>query len=88
MSKLLRNIYLSDNVDHKGYPDVSLPDNQRTGRDAEHAMHLRVIKTGLSAFDDGYLTKHLIYAIVELVIVRLFPELEEKSVTEILAKMK
>ncbi|KAB5558647.1 PXA domain-containing protein [Coniochaeta sp. 2T2.1] len=43
------------------------------------------IETGvLDVFGDAYCNKHLMYAIVELVLVRLMPELAEKGVIELL----
>lgn len=40
----------------------------------------------LDAFGDSYCNKHLLYGIVELIIVRLVPELTEKGVEELLAE--
>jgi hypothetical protein len=39
----------------------------------------------LNIFSDKYCNKHLIYGIVELIIIRLIPEMAEKGVTELLA---
>lgn len=47
-------------------------------------MQLRQVEELLSCLDDAYLNKHLIYQIVELVIVRLVPELGERGVQELL----
>ncbi|KAI9882863.1 MAG: hypothetical protein M1823_005392 [Watsoniomyces obsoletus] len=87
-SIFVRDTYLSDGLNPDGKPGFSALPDKNPDKDAHHEMHLRVITSGLSIFDDSYLTKHLIYATVELVVVRLFPELEEKSVTEIIASMK
>ncbi len=38
----------------------------------------------LDVFDDSYCNKHLLYSIVELVIVRLIPEMGEKGIEELL----
>jgi hypothetical protein len=38
------------------------------------------IEDMLEVFGDGYLNKHLIVAIVDLVVVRLFPELAEQRI--------
>ena len=38
----------------------------------------------LDCLDDSYLNKHLIYQIVELIIIRLIPELGERGVQELL----
>ncbi|KAK4999378.1 hypothetical protein LTR66_001575 [Elasticomyces elasticus] len=40
----------------------------------------------LMVFDDSYLNKHFVFALVELVVTRLFPEMEERGVTELLAE--
>lgn len=38
----------------------------------------------LNIFDDSYCNKHLLYGVVELILVRLLPELSEKGVEELL----
>ncbi len=38
----------------------------------------------LDVFGDSYCNKHLLYGIVELIIVRLIPEMAEKGVEELL----
>jgi len=38
----------------------------------------------LNIFEDSYCNKHLLYGVVELIIVRLIPELGEKGVEELL----
>lgn len=38
----------------------------------------------LNIFDDSYSNKHLMYGVVELILVRLIPELTEKGVGELL----
>lgn len=38
----------------------------------------------LDPFDDAYLNKHLVYTILELILVRLIPELVEQPVSELL----
>lgn len=40
----------------------------------------------LDVFGDAYLNKHLIVAIVDLVVVRLFPELESQGITAVLKR--
>ncbi|KAH8910218.1 hypothetical protein BR93DRAFT_935858 [Coniochaeta sp. PMI_546] len=46
---------------------------------------LSEIETGvLDVFSDAYCNKHLVYGIVELVLVRLMPELAERGVIELL----
>ena len=52
--------------------------------DAEEERVLSEIETGvLDVFGDSYCNKHLMYGIVELVLVRLMPELAEKGVIEL-----
>jgi hypothetical protein len=48
------------------------------------AEQLEQVKTWLSCLDDAYLNKHLIFQIVELIVVRLMPELGERGVRELL----
>jgi hypothetical protein len=38
----------------------------------------------LGIFGDSYCNKHLLYGVVELIIVRLIPEIAEKGVEELL----
>ncbi|KAJ9653052.1 hypothetical protein H2198_007714 [Neophaeococcomyces mojaviensis] len=40
----------------------------------------------LSPFGDQYLNKHLVYGLVELILVKLIPELGEQSITDLLAE--
>lgn len=45
---------------------------------------LQAIEQGiLDIFSDEYCNKHLIYSLLELILVRLMPELAEKGVTEL-----
>jgi hypothetical protein len=37
----------------------------------------------LDVFSDAYCNKHLVYGILELVVVRLLPEMKEKGVLEL-----
>lgn len=47
----------------------------------QHRMdHLRQIEELLDCLDDVYLNKHLIFAIIELIILRLLPEMGERGV--------
>ena len=45
---------------------------------------IREVEEILNTFDDSYCNKHLLYGLVELIIVRLMPELAEKGVEELL----
>jgi len=48
-------------------------------------MVVQIEEGVLDVFGDAYMNKHLIYGILELVMVRLVPELLEKTPTELLA---
>jgi hypothetical protein len=50
----------------------------------ERESQIQQIEDTLSCLDDVYLNKHLIFQIVELVVLRLFPELGERGVRELL----
>ncbi|KAJ5042797.1 uncharacterized protein L3040_004190 [Drepanopeziza brunnea f. sp. 'multigermtubi'] len=45
---------------------------------------VREVEEALNVFDDAYCNKHLLYGIVELIIVRLMPEMAEKGIEELL----
>ena len=45
---------------------------------------VREVEEVLDTFSDSYCNKHLLYGVVELIIVRLIPELAEKGVEELL----
>ena len=45
---------------------------------------VREVEGVLNVFDDSYCNKHLLYGVVELILVRLLPELAEKGVEELL----
>lgn len=52
--------------------------------DDEDEYYLFEIEEGiLDVFGDAYCNKHLMYSILELVLVRIMPELAEKSVVEL-----
>ncbi|KAB8297216.1 hypothetical protein EYC80_002587 [Monilinia laxa] len=46
--------------------------------------HIREIEEVLNVFEDVYCNKHLLYGVVEIIIMRLIPELREKGVQELL----
>ncbi|KAK4163510.1 PXA domain-containing protein [Cladorrhinum sp. PSN259] len=53
----------------------------------ERKMILEEVSTGiLEVFADGYCNKHLVYGILELVLVRLLPELSERGALELWAE--
>lgn len=49
-----------------------------------HEAQLGQIEEILGCFNDTYLNKHLIFQIVELIVVRLFPELGEQNVRDLM----
>jgi hypothetical protein len=72
--------------DEKGRHRHDLHDeiDAQTDKDAEI---LDEIERGiLDVFGDAYCNKHVVYAIVELILVRLLPELAEKGVLELWAE--
>ncbi|PHH54214.1 hypothetical protein CFIMG_003037RAa [Ceratocystis fimbriata CBS 114723] len=52
--------------------------------DSDQCLIQEIDKTILDVFSDEYCNKHLIYAVLELVLVRLLPELAEKGVEDLL----
>jgi hypothetical protein len=50
----------------------------------DHDAQLAYVEEVLSCLDDAYLNKHLIFQIIELIIVRLVPELGEQGVRELM----
>jgi hypothetical protein len=46
---------------------------------------VREVEEVLNIFDDSYCNKHLLYGVVELIVIRLIPELAEKGVATLLA---
>lgn len=48
-------------------------------KEAEEAV-LREVEKELEVWGDGYLNRHVAYAVLELVVVRLLPEMGEKGV--------
>jgi len=47
---------------------------------------LAVVEMWLDVLADPYLNKHLVFRVVELLVVRLMPEIGEKGVSELLAE--
>jgi hypothetical protein len=45
---------------------------------------VKEVEEVLNIFHDSYCNKHLLYGVVELIVVRLLPEIAEKGVTELL----
>lgn len=46
---------------------------------------IREVEEVLNMFEDRYCNKHLLYGVVDLIVVRLIPEMAEKGVEELLA---
>jgi len=46
----------------------------------DHKDHLGQVEGFLDCLDDAYLNKHLVFSVVELVVLRLMPELGERGV--------
>ena len=50
----------------------------------EREAQIQQVEDVLGCLEDTYLNKHLIFQIVELIVLRLFPELGEQSVKDLL----
>ena len=53
------------------------------GHDAEHESMVDEVEGLLMVLGDDYCNKHLMYSVLELVLVRLMPELSDKGVMEL-----
>lgn len=53
---------------------------------ANTEVRVQEVEDVLDMFGDSYLNKHLLYGVVELIVVRLLPELGETGVEELLAE--
>lgn len=68
-------------------PDGSHNDDSSSisNTDREELFYVEAIESDLlDLFADEYCNKHLVYAIIELILVRLLPELGERSVAELM----
>jgi len=54
--------------------------------DNEEVIADEIVEDILNPLDDVYLNKHLAYAILELILVRLIPELAEQPLSDLLAE--
>jgi len=54
------------------------------GSDTE--VRIQEVEDILDVFGHSYLNKHLLYGVVELIVIRLLPELAERGVEELLAE--
>lgn len=50
----------------------------------ERNVQLQEVEATLNCFEDAYMNKHLVYQIVELLVVRLAPELGQRGVQELM----
>jgi len=53
---------------------------------SDNEVRVQEVEEALDIFGDSYLNKHLLYGVVELILVRLLPELGERGVEELLAE--
>ncbi|KAL7772546.1 hypothetical protein CFE70_002505 [Pyrenophora teres f. teres 0-1] len=51
---------------------------------SEREDQIRQIEDTLSCLDDTYLNKHFVFQVVELIVLRLFPELGDQGVKDLL----
>lgn len=69
-------------------PDLPKPHSGKVSKDykddEDDALLSAIEHDLLDLFSDSYCNKHLIYSIVELVLVKLIPEMGEHSVTELM----
>ena len=71
-------------VSNKNSDMTSAEQARRNPGGQQEARILSEIETGiLDVFSDAYCNKHLMYSVLELVIVRLMPELAEKGVIDL-----
>lgn len=82
--------YDDSDVDRRSAPvsnknsDMTSAEKAGNPGDQQEARILSEIETGvLDVFSDVYCNKHLMYSVLELVIVRLMPELADKGVVDL-----
>lgn len=56
------------------------------GEDSDRHRQISEVEEILDVFGDSYLNAHLLYAVVDLIVVRLVPEMAEKGVQELRAE--
>lgn len=74
-------------VGNKGAKHAGAATGKGNGGDLEEEEEetvLREIEKELEVWEDGYLNRHVAYAVLELVVVRLLPEMGEKGVGELM----
>ncbi|MCJ1432207.1 hypothetical protein MMC27_001563 [Xylographa pallens] len=67
-----------------GSPPAALPQSGDGDGDEGRQIMLAEIEAVLDVFGDSYMNKHLVFGIVELCVVRLMPEVGERSVRELM----
>ncbi|KAH9900354.1 PXA domain-containing protein [Xylariomycetidae sp. FL2044] len=88
-NKEREEIHYDDDDDHEGdrgeeEKEGEGEEEEEPDEDEERERILSEIETGiLDVFSDAYCNKHLVYGILELVLVRLIPELAEKGVVDL-----
>ncbi|PQE13134.1 PXA domain-containing protein [Rutstroemia sp. NJR-2017a BBW] len=66
--------------------DVYFGSGTGAGTENKEERHIKEVEDILDVFSDVYCNKHLLYAVVELIVIRLIPELAEKGVEELWAE--
>ncbi|PQE16063.1 hypothetical protein CJF32_00004976 [Rutstroemia sp. NJR-2017a WRK4] len=66
--------------------DVYFGSGTGAGTENKEERHIKEVEDILDVFGDVYCNKHLLYAVVELIVIRLIPELAEKGVEELWAE--
>ena len=75
----------AEEIDDQGQGPEVVDENDDDDENEETI--LKEIEEGiLDVFSDAYLNKHLIYSMLELIVVRLIPEMAEKRVSELLGE--
>jgi len=76
----------TNDVGHTDTADRGQPLCQEEQEDDDEAILEEIERGILDVFGDAYSNKHLVYGIVELILVRILPELAEKGATELWAE--
>lgn len=75
----------TDNSSRGATAAIDIDDEERQRDDNDAKELLEAIENGLlDPFSDAYCNKHLIYAIIELVLVKLIPELSEHTISSLM----
>ncbi len=84
VSSPVRKIYFGIGMKEEGHEtNGTVPEEHgNVGRERQ----ISEVEEILDVFSDSYLNKHLLYAVVDLLVVRLMPEMAEKGVTQLRAE--